>query len=92
MLRSSLLTAQGTDLGGGKDQPKVWLTYTPRGRVTHTFVRERGMVGGASVPFFALHEDRVFVGKKEVVAKFLASFGLNRAEAEQVIAAVGTAP
>ncbi len=81
-----------SNLGGGIDQPKVWLTYTPRGRLTHTFVPQRGMVGGAIVPFFALHEDRVFVGKKEDVANFLASFGLNRAEAELVIAAVGTAP
>lgn len=81
-----------SNLGGGIDQQRAWLTYTPRGRVTHTFVPERGMLGGAAVPFFALHEDKVFAGKEQNVASFLASFGLNRAEAEQVISAVGTAP
>ncbi len=81
-----------SNLGGGVNQPRAWLAYTPRGRVTHTFVPERGMLGGAIVPFFALHENKVFAGKEEAVAKFLASFGLNHAEAKQVIASVGTAP
>ena len=81
-----------SNLGGSKDEPKAWLTYTPRGRVTHTFVPERGMLGGATVPFFALHERKVFAGKKDQVTSFLASFGLDCAEAEQVIAAVGTGP
>jgi hypothetical protein len=77
---------------GGSAQPRVWLTYTPRGGITHTLVAERGMMGGAAVPFFALHEYKVFTGKQNQVAEFLASFGLNRDEAQEVIAAIGTAP
>ena len=44
------------------------------------------------VPFFALHEDKVFTGKENEVVGFLASFGLGRAEGKEVVAAVGTAP
>src|SRR5437870_25316 len=39
-----------------KKSPKVWLSYGRRGEVTHTFLAERGALGGAAVPFFALHE------------------------------------
>jgi len=53
---------------------------------------QRGVLGGAKVPYFALHETKVFAGKEEQVIDFLASFGLTRHEAEEVIAAVGTAP
>jgi len=41
----------------------------------HTFDAQRGVIGGSAVPFFALHEDRVFAGKKGQVIEFLASFG-----------------
>jgi hypothetical protein len=75
-----------------REQPKAWLTYKRRGGVTHTFLAERGVVGGAPIPYFALHEEKVYTGKKEEVAAFLTSFGLSRAEAEDVISAVGTAP
>jgi hypothetical protein len=44
------------------------------------------------VPFFALHEAKVFTGKVEEVVGFLESFGLSRAEAEEIVGAVGTAP
>jgi len=81
-----------SNLTGGKNQPRAWLTYTRQGDLTHTFLGERGLLGGATVPFFALHEYKVFVGKEEQVIDFLASFGLTRHEAEEVIAAVGTAP
>ncbi len=80
------------NLGGGQNQPKVWLTYTPQGAVTHTFNAERGMIGGAKVPFFALHEKKVFTAKQEEVIAFLAKFGLTRAEADKVLRSVGTAP
>jgi hypothetical protein len=80
------------NLNGGANQPRVWLTYTPRGSVTHTFDSERGILGGATVPFFALHEGRIFAGKEKDVVEFLASFGLDRAEAELLITTVGTAP
>jgi hypothetical protein len=58
----------------------------------HTFAADRGLVGGAAVPFFALLEDKVFTAKRQQVIDFLASFGLTRAEAEDVVRAVGTAP
>jgi hypothetical protein len=80
------------NLGGGHNQPKAWLTYTPRGGITHTFDPEQGVMGGSTVPFFALHEGRVFVGKEEEVIGFLASFGLDRPEAAEILAGVGTAP
>jgi hypothetical protein len=80
------------NLGGGRDQPKAWLTYTPRGALTSTFHADQGIVGGATVPFFALHEYNVFTGKQEEVIRFLESFGLDRAEAQEVISTVGTAP
>lgn len=77
---------------GVRDHPKVWLTYKPRGGITHTFLPERGVVGGAAVPYFALHEDKVFAGKQNEALTFLESFGLSRPEAKEVVAAVGTAP
>ena len=70
----------------------AWLTYKPRGGVTHTFAAERGVVGGSAVPYFALHEEKGFGGKADEVVAFLGSFGLARTEAEDVVAAVGTAP
>jgi hypothetical protein len=80
------------NLGGGAEQPRVWLTYRPRGELTHTFAADQGMVGGAAVPFFALHEGKVFAGKQEEVVRFLAQFGLDAPESREIIAAVGTAP
>lgn len=80
-----------SNLNGGRQQPKVWLTYTSRGNITHTFIAERGMLGGATVPFFALYQGSVFAGKREEVVEFLASFGLNRNEAQEILAAVGIA-
>jgi hypothetical protein len=92
LTQGGLVKILQSNLGGGKNPPRVWLTFTRRGNVTHTFSPERGLVGGAAVPFFALHEDKVFLGKREAVVQFLTSFGLSRAEAEDVVGAVGTAP
>jgi hypothetical protein len=50
------------------------------------------VIGGATVPFFALHEEKVFTGKKAAVLVFLTSFGLSNHDAEDVLAAVGTSP
>jgi hypothetical protein len=87
-----LVTILQANLCNGKDQPRAWLSFTPEGNVTHTLSAERGVVGGATVPYFALLENKVYTAKQEQVLDFLASFGLNRPEAKQVIAAVGTAP
>jgi hypothetical protein len=81
-----------SNLCGGQDQPQAWLSFTSRGEVTHTFSAQRGILGGATVPHSALHEDKVLTGKKVEVASFLASFGLSKNEVEEIIAAVGTAP
>lgn len=82
-----------TNLGDDKKPaPRVWLTYTPVGRLTHTLHHYLGVAGGAAVPCFALFERKVFAGKQEAVIDFLKQFGLSRAEAEEVIAAVGTGP
>ena len=43
------------------------------------------------VPYFALHETKVYAGKQERVVEFLTNFGLTRPEAEDVVHAVGTA-
>src|SRR5262245_27220113 len=36
-----------------REQPKAWLTYKQRGGVTHTFLADLGVVGGALIPYFA---------------------------------------
>lgn len=87
-----LLQILKSNTSGGKNQPRVWLTRDGLGNVVHTFVAERGSVGGAVVPFSALHENRVFTPKVNDVLLFLAEFGLSRAEAEQVVVGTGKAP
>ena len=81
-----------SNLDGGRNQPRVWLCRDSLGGVTHTFYEQRGLVGGETVPFWALYEDRVFTPKREEVLKYLRSFGLSKAQAEEVLAEVGTAP
>jgi hypothetical protein len=90
--QGGLIAILRANLGGGANQPRVWLTLDSRGRVTHTFIADRGIIGPASVPFFALLEDRVFAAKEDKVLDLLTSLGLTRAEAEDVIRSVGTAP
>jgi hypothetical protein len=91
MKEGGLVAILRSNLSGG-DIPRVWLTYTPRGDITHSFAADRGILGGAVVPFFALHEGKVFTGKQDEVIAFLAGFGLDRDEANEVLAAIGTAP
>jgi hypothetical protein len=81
-----------TNLRGGKDQPRVWLTFDSHGEVSYTLDAWRRCIDkGGTVPFWALHENKVFLPKKEAVLDLLASFGLTREEAEEVIEAVGNA-
>lgn len=75
---------------GGRTQPRVWLGQDSLGNVVHTFVPERGKVGGATVPFFALHNNRLFSPNVADISEFLLSFGLSKEDARQVIATVGT--
>jgi hypothetical protein len=81
-----------SNLTGDPNPPRVWLSYSPRGEVIHTFAAERGLIGGEAAPFFALLVDKVYRPKTEEVIEFLSSFGLSREEAEEVVRAVGTAP
>jgi hypothetical protein len=75
----------------GKYHPRVWLCLDNLGNVTHTFYQERGIVGDQIPPRGALRGQKVFAPKLEDVISFLDSFGLNRREAEEVIAEFGTA-
>jgi hypothetical protein len=92
--RGGLVKILHTNLQGGRNQPQVWLTLSPRGEVSHTFEAARRLIGnGGTVPFWALHENKIFLPKKPDVIKYLTtSFGLTREEAEDVVQAVGTAP
>lgn len=92
LIYGGLVSILQSNLSGGKNQPRAWLCRDQLGNVTHTFIPERGIVGGQLVPFFALHEDKVFAPKLDSVLSFLQGFGLNRQEAEKVVSEVGTAP
>ncbi len=81
-----------SNTGGGKRQPRVWLIPTREGGVSYTFDVARNGIGGATIPFFALHEGRVFEPEADSAVEFLSSFGLDRAAAMDVIRAVGTSP
>jgi hypothetical protein len=77
----------------GPKDPHVWLCRGQSGIVTHTFARERGMVGGAPVPFAAFWgSDGIQAHKRDEVATYLLTFGLTPEEAEDVIRAVGVSP
>jgi hypothetical protein len=81
-----------SNLAGGKQQPKAWLAFDPRGALTHTFTAERGVIGGAPVPFFALHENHIFTPKVGEVIDFVMRFGLTRSDAEDIVRSVGATP
>jgi hypothetical protein len=87
-----LVSMLRSNLGGGRDQPKVWLSFDKYGNLTHTFVPERGFVGGSTVPFFALQGNQIFTPKANEVVDFLSGFGLSPAEAESVLQSVGKLP
>jgi hypothetical protein len=71
---------------GGRDQPRVWLTRNSLGAITHTFLAERGGLGGAILPYWSLGpRGKVRSEKREEVIEFLSHFGLSREEAEDVI-------
>jgi hypothetical protein len=81
-----------TNLGDRKVSPRVWLTFPSIGTLSFTTDAERGFIGGKQVPYFALFEDKIYIGKQDQVAKFLRSFGLSAAEAVDVIRSIGTGP
>ena len=79
------------NVSGGKTQPRVWLKRDSLGNVVHTFIAERGSVGGASIPFSVLHDNRIFTPKLDEVLEFLSTFGLSKSDAKRVAQSVGTA-
>lgn len=77
---------------GGPHQPRVWLCLDNLGNVTHTFSPERGLIGGEVVPFWTVHDDKIFEPKRDEVARYLSTFGLGERDIGEVILAVGTHP
>ena len=87
-----LISILRSNLQGGRNQPRVWLRPDNVGNVTHTFDRGRGIVGGETVPFGVVHDDRVFTPKQDEVLSFLRSFGLSDDDIQDVLSSVGVAP
>ena len=83
-----------TNLREGEDPPRVWLTFTRRGELTHTLNPVLKVTGkGTPAPFFAVLKNKVYAPDKAKVVEYLTnSFGLTPEEAEDVVQAVGTAP
>lgn len=81
-------------LGAGSDgsSPPVWLRRNTLGNVTHTFVEERGMVGGGPIPPRAESGDKIFTPLRQKVIRFVRSFGLSEKDAISVVDAIGTHP
>ena len=88
-----LIAILQSNLSGGRNQPQVWLCRDSLGNVTHTFIAERGLIGGATVPFFVVHQGKVFRPEREKVLNYLQqSFGLTEDQAWDVLNSVGFAP
>lgn len=85
-----LIDMLGRNQSGGPNPPRVWLTFNPVGQLSHTYVEEDGVRGGEAIPFFSLAGRKIFEPEKGRVLRFLKSFGLNQADAEEVIHRVGT--
>jgi hypothetical protein len=83
-----------TNLRDGKNAPRVWLTFTPRGGLAPTLNPGLKATGkGTPAPFFAVLKNKVYAPDKAKVVEYLTtSFGLTKEEAEDVVQAVGTAP
>ncbi len=93
MINGGLISILRSNIAGGRNQPRVWLCLDQLGNVTHTFIPERGVVGGEVVPFSAVHDDRVFTPKRKCVTSFIEkSFKLTPQEAQRVINEIGVAP
>jgi hypothetical protein len=73
----------------GSNPPRAWLALDAKGHVTHRFTPARPGIGGATVPIYALQRGKIPPDRQEEVIAFLASFGLNRAEAEDVLRTAG---
>lgn len=92
LVNGGLISILRSNLSGGRNQPRVWLCLDQLGNVTHTYVPERGVVGGQFIPFSAVQDDKIFAPQRESVISFVENFGLNRQQAQTVVSEVGTAP
>ena len=90
--RGGLIRILRAGMSGGKTQPRAWLCRDSLGNATHTFSPDRGVLGGAIVPFSALHDNRVFTPKRDDVLSFLNAFELSSKDSEHVLQTVGMAP
>ena len=88
----ALISLLNANRGGGRDQPRGWLMIDDDGQIGHTFEASRGMIGGVTIPFYAIENGKIFLPKVDEVIGFLASLGLGRREAEDVIRSIGTFP
>ena len=92
LIHGGLIMILRSNLSGGRSQPRVWLSLDNLGNVTHTFIEERGVVGGQTVPFWLTQGDKIFLPKRDSAIAYVESFGLDRPMAEHVVQAVGTMP
>ncbi len=92
LANGGLIAILWSNMDGARDQPRAWVRPDTLGNVTHTFVKHRGILGGGDVPFMAIRDNKVFAPKRGEVSSFLQSFEFDRAEAEKILKAVGTAP
>ena len=83
-----LISILRSNISGGPNPSRVWLRPDSLGNVTHTFIPERGIVGGDSAPASTIHNGRIRPEKRDAVLSFLQSFGLDREEAKKVLSAI----
>jgi hypothetical protein len=92
LIHGGLIAILRSNLDGDSGQRRVWLRPDSLGNITHTFAKDRGFVGGETVPDMAWRGEKIFSPKRGEVLSLLESFDLDRADAEKVLASVGTAP
>lgn len=92
LVNGGLVAILRSNLSGGRNQPRVWLCLDNLGNITHTFLPERGIIGGELVPVWAIQDERVLKPKLDSVVALVHSLGLNHQESKKVVSEVGIAP
>ena len=87
-----LLSILALNISDGKNHPKVWLRQDSLGNAIYTLIEERGEIGGSTVPYRALHDNKIFLPKLKDVLEFVRSFDLSLPKAKDVTTTIGTAP
>jgi hypothetical protein len=91
LVNGGLIAILRSSISGSRNQPRVWLCLDNLGNVTHTFIPERGVLGGQTVPLWAVQDDKILTAKRDSVVSLVESFGSSHQEAERVVSEVGTA-